>query len=166
MAGGKMATETTVLAIEHIVKTPGVCGGRPRVAGRRITVDFIVNGVERLGASIDEMVEAYDLSPAQVHAALAYYYDNRGEINSYIAEAERLSADATTGWRDEAIARARARHGTEPELYMTIAEVASDFDLNPSTIRRAIYAGQITARKAGGVWLVSRKDAEARWGSK
>jgi uncharacterized protein (DUF433 family) len=161
-----MATETTVLAIEHIVKTPGVCGGRPRVAGRRITVDFIVNGVERLGASIEEMVEAYDLSPAQVHAALAYYYDNRREIDGYIAEAERLSADATTDWQEEAIARAKAKYGVEPVLYLTIAEVARDFSLDPSTIREAIYKKRVNARKAGGVWLVSRKDAEARWGNR
>ena len=160
-----MVTETTVLVIEHIVKTPGVCGGRPRVAGRRITVDFIVTGVDRLGASVEEMANAYDLSPAQVHAALAYYYDNRGEIDGYILETERLSADAATDWQEEALARVRARQGSEPECYITAAEIARDFNLNPSTIRRAIYAGKVTARKAGGIWLISRKDAEARWGT-
>jgi uncharacterized protein (DUF433 family) len=32
----------SILAIEHIVTTPGVMGGEPRVAGHRVTVANIV----------------------------------------------------------------------------------------------------------------------------
>ena len=35
----------------------------------------------RLGKSTDEICAEYDLGLAEVHAALAYYYDHQGEID-------------------------------------------------------------------------------------
>ena len=70
----------------HIEQTPGVRGGRPRIAGRRITVDDVVIMHRRLGQTVDEIVAKYDLSFADVHAALAYYYDHQAEIDRRIAE--------------------------------------------------------------------------------
>lgn len=49
----------------HIEVTPGVRGGRPRIAGRRITVDDIVIMHRRLGQSVDEVVAKYDTSPSR-----------------------------------------------------------------------------------------------------
>lgn len=68
----------------HIEITPGVCGGRPRIAGRRITVQNVVLWHERMGKSVDEIVTEYDLSLADVHSALAFYFDNRQEIDAAI----------------------------------------------------------------------------------
>ncbi len=159
--------ETTVLAIEHIVRTPGVCGGDPRIAGRRITVHFIVNYIERLKGSVEEMGQAFDLTPAQIYAALAYYHDHRKEIDALIDEEERLyqedialhpERDITAAWR--------AREGVLPDSHMTVVETSQEFGIDPSTVREAIYKKRVSARKAGGIWLVSRKDAQARWGGK
>ena len=61
---------TTATANEHIEITPGVCGGKPRVAGHRITVANIVIWHERLGKSADEIATEYDLTLADVYAAL------------------------------------------------------------------------------------------------
>jgi uncharacterized protein (DUF433 family) len=72
----------------HIETTPGVAGGRPRVAGRRITVQNIAIWHERLGLDPDEIAAEHDLSLADVHAALAYYFDHREEIDSVIAADE------------------------------------------------------------------------------
>lgn len=69
---------------EHIVSTPDTCGGRPRVAGRRITVQHIAIDHERLGRSADQIASDYELSLAQVYAGLAYYFDNRDEIDQAI----------------------------------------------------------------------------------
>lgn len=69
----------------HIDATPGVVGGRPRIAGRRITVQSIAIWHERLGAGPDEIAAEYDLSLAEVHAALAYYFDHREAIDRAIA---------------------------------------------------------------------------------
>ncbi|HEY3963224.1 MAG TPA: DUF433 domain-containing protein [Planctomycetaceae bacterium] len=73
---------------EHIVKTPGACGGRACIAGHRIRVADISVWHERRGYSPDEIVSLFPgLCLADVHAALAYYFDNRTEI-TYDLEAD------------------------------------------------------------------------------
>ncbi len=64
----------------HIEVTPAVAGGKPRIAGHRITVQNVVVWHERLGLSADEIAGEYGLSLSDVYAALAYYYDHREEI--------------------------------------------------------------------------------------
>ncbi len=69
----------------RIVSTPGTCGGRPRIAGHRITVQHIVLDHQRGGVSPDEIASAYaGLALADVHAALAYYYADRDRIDADI----------------------------------------------------------------------------------
>lgn len=76
---------------EHIEITPGVAGGKPRVAGRRITVQNIAIWHERMGRCADEIATEYDLSLADVYAALAYYFDHRAEIDESIREGEAFA---------------------------------------------------------------------------
>jgi uncharacterized protein (DUF433 family) len=81
----------------RIVSTPGTCGGRPRIDGHRITVEDVAIWHERMGMSPDEIVSAYpSLTLSDVHAALAYYYENRDAIDADIrggqAFVERLRA--------------------------------------------------------------------------
>jgi uncharacterized protein (DUF433 family) len=73
----------------HIVIDPEIAGGKPRITGHRITVQNIVVWHEHLGLSADEISAEYDLSLADVYAALAYYFDHRVEIDESI-EADRL----------------------------------------------------------------------------
>ena len=62
---------------QHIVMTPGVCGGRPRIDGHRIRVIDVVSWCVYGDATIDEYIEQFpQLTRAEVHAALAFYYDN------------------------------------------------------------------------------------------
>ncbi len=70
----------------HIEMTPGTAGGKPRIAGHRVTVQNIVIWHERMGQSADEIATEYRLSLADVHAALAYYFDHREEIDASIRE--------------------------------------------------------------------------------
>lgn len=76
---------------QHIECTPGTCGGKPRIAGRRITVQNVAIWHERLGMTAREIAEEYDLSSADVHAALAYYFDHRDEIDASIREGEAFA---------------------------------------------------------------------------
>ncbi len=71
---------------QHIEITPGVVNGKPRIAGHRITVQDIVIWHERIGRSADEIANEYDLSLADIYAALAYYYDHRDEIDKAIKD--------------------------------------------------------------------------------
>jgi uncharacterized protein (DUF433 family) len=76
-----------------IVKTPGTCGGRPRIAGTRIKVEHVYNWVERQGMTPAQVVKEYPhLSMAQVYAALAYYWSHQDEIQRDITEGEELVA--------------------------------------------------------------------------
>ena len=78
-----MALETPTLD-RHIEITPGVAGGKPRIAGHRITVQNVAIWHERLGRSADEIDADYNLTLAEVYAALAYYFDHREDINASI----------------------------------------------------------------------------------
>jgi uncharacterized protein (DUF433 family) len=77
----------------HIEVTPGVAGGKPRIAGHRITVQNIAIWHERLGLSADEIATEYELSLADVYAALAYYHDHREEIDRSIRDDEDFIAE-------------------------------------------------------------------------
>jgi uncharacterized protein (DUF433 family) len=77
---------------KHIESTPGVCGGRPWIAGTRIRVQDIVIWHERLGYAPDEIVSHYpQLTLADVYAALTYYHDHREEIERFIQEGKELA---------------------------------------------------------------------------
>ena len=77
----------------HIEITPDVAGGKPRIAGHRITVQNIVTWHERIGRSADEIATAYGLTLAEVYAALAYYYDHREEIDAMIRADDAFVAE-------------------------------------------------------------------------
>lgn len=78
--------------IQHIVVSPDVAGGKPCIAGHRVTVQNVVIWHERLGLSADEIASHYGLSLADVYAALAYYYDHRQEIDDAILADESYVA--------------------------------------------------------------------------
>ncbi|MCS3613246.1 DUF433 domain-containing protein [Salinibacter ruber] len=71
---------------QRIEQTDGICGGKPRIVGHRITVQDVVVWHERLGWSVDQIASEYDLSLADVYAALAYYFAHREEIDRSIEE--------------------------------------------------------------------------------
>lgn len=75
----------------HITKNPRVCGGKACIDGTRIRVMDIVC-LEREGKKPEEMLNVFatPLTPGQVHAALAYYYDHREEIEASFAEEEGI----------------------------------------------------------------------------
>jgi uncharacterized protein (DUF433 family) len=101
------------------VTTPGVCGGKPRIAGRRITVANIAIWHERLGKSADDIATEYDLNLSDVYAALSYYFDYRAEIDESIAESKALIATL----RKENVSRLAEKlreqttHGENPVLH-------------------------------------------------
>lgn len=72
----------------YIEMTHGTVGGKPRITGRRITVQNIVIWHEWMGLSADEIATDYNLSLAEIYAALAYYYDNHQEIDQSIKDSQ------------------------------------------------------------------------------
>ena len=82
----------TVPTLDRFIEvTPGVSGGKPRIAGHRITVQDVAIWHERMGLSLDTIASKYDLSLAEIHAALAYYFDHRAEIDQSIRDGQVLA---------------------------------------------------------------------------
>lgn len=71
-----------------LVKTPGVCGGRIRVEGTRITVDRIPM-LYKQGLRAEEIAETYPhLTLGKIYAALAYFHANRDEVEANLTAAD------------------------------------------------------------------------------
>lgn len=88
-----MGSAPTTGLKQHISATPGVCGGKPCIAGTRIRV-FDVASLAQAGYLPDEIIERYpSLTLSDVHAALSYYYDNRDEIERQAAEDQRFAEE-------------------------------------------------------------------------
>ena len=86
------------IAHPHIGRNPAVLGGEPVIHGTRIGVRHIVEW-DRQGHNVDEIVGMYpQLTHAQVHDALSYYFDHRAEINGYIDE--NSEASVKSDYRD------------------------------------------------------------------
>ena len=78
---------------DRVTRTPGVCGGNACIAGHRVRVLDIVVWHEHQGMSPDEIVSNVPtITLAEVHAALAYYFDHLEEIQEEM-RAERASAE-------------------------------------------------------------------------
>ncbi len=75
--------------IPGIEQTPGVCGGKPRIAETRIRVQDIAIWHERLGRSADEIVSSHpQLTLAGVYGALSYYHAHRELIDAQMKQSE------------------------------------------------------------------------------
>jgi uncharacterized protein (DUF433 family) len=121
-------------------------------------VHDVVNAHLRLGAALEELLSMFQITSAQVHAALAYYYDHPEEIDAILDENARLAGQFGS---DEPVSPLR-----ELSVEMTASEVAAAFGLTARAVRSAAERGQIPARKSGATWLIRRRDAEARWGKR
>ena len=75
-----------------IDSTPGICGGRAKLAGTRVPVHRVA-GYYRLGYAPEEMLPLLNsLTLAQVHAALAYALANPEEIEQALREEQAVAS--------------------------------------------------------------------------
>ena len=83
---------------EYIGVRAGYCGGKPHILGHRIKVKHVAIWHEQMGMTPTEIAATYPtITLAQVHAALAYYYDHRDEIQAEIEEERRFVEDLRAG---------------------------------------------------------------------
>jgi uncharacterized protein (DUF433 family) len=75
------------MSIGSIIEaTPGICGGRARLAGTRVPVHRIAR-YHRLGYAPEEILSMLNsLSLSQIYAALAYALANPDEIQESLRE--------------------------------------------------------------------------------
>ena len=73
-----------------IQSDPEIWGGRPCIAGTRISVQAVAS-LFKDGLSAGEIAEEYPHVPAgHIHAAVAFYLANSEEIDGYLADDRRL----------------------------------------------------------------------------
>lgn len=75
-----------VQSINLIAKNPMIRDGRPCIAGTGLRVTDLVMANLFHKRSPDELVADYEVTLAQVYAALAYYYEHRPELDADIRE--------------------------------------------------------------------------------
>jgi uncharacterized protein (DUF433 family) len=78
-----------------VVRSPETLGGRPRIAGTRLSVQRVAAWY-KTGLNAEEICDRIGtVSLAQIYGALTYYHSNVTEIEAYLAEEkaeyERLS---------------------------------------------------------------------------
>ena len=93
-----LETATPSLAPEvvhpYVSRATDVQGGRPCIVGTRFPVKSVVVYLLRFGLAPEELVEEFpELTLAQVHDALSYYYDHKDELETDLAEDRRLAEE-------------------------------------------------------------------------
>ncbi|MFN8377001.1 MAG: DUF433 domain-containing protein [Anaerolineae bacterium] len=68
--------------------------GQAYITGRNIKVKMVISRlVHGTNATIEEVMEQYDLSPAEAHSVVAYYYDHKVEVDQYFEEEEHFARE-------------------------------------------------------------------------
>lgn len=68
--------------------------GQARIIGRTVKVKMVISRlIHGTGATVEEVMEQYNLTRAEVHAVLAYYYDHKREIDHYFEEEDRFAQE-------------------------------------------------------------------------
>lgn len=88
----------TVIRWEHhipytmaeIVATPGVLGGKPRLANHRISVVDVVELLDDVGYSVEESAEALEVTVEEIEAARGYWEEHPEEIAAQRRKREEL----------------------------------------------------------------------------
>jgi len=74
------------ISYPYITSHRGIANGSPIIEGTRITVRCIA-GYYQMGMSVDEILTSLShLTSAQVHTALAYYFDHQEETDKELEE--------------------------------------------------------------------------------
>ncbi|MCA0453808.1 MAG: DUF433 domain-containing protein [Chloroflexi bacterium] len=81
----------TVLSINLIATNPQVRNGRPYILGTTLTVADIATAKIYQLLDADGIADYFEIPLQQVHAALAYYYDHKAEIDQDIKQRRELA---------------------------------------------------------------------------
>lgn len=81
-----MASPAKKIDYPHIATDKNIANAAPIIAGTRVTVRAIA-GYYQMGMDVDNiLITLPHLTPAQVHAALSYYFDHQAEIDADLAD--------------------------------------------------------------------------------
>lgn len=74
--------------VQHIE----VRDGQARITGRNLKVKMVISRLfHGTGATVEEVMEQYNLTRADVHAVIAYYYDHKEAVDRYFEDEDRMA---------------------------------------------------------------------------
>ena len=129
-------------SIDLIYRNPKIRGGRPCIVGTSLRVIDVAMAMTFAERRPDQLAEDYDLSMSQVHAALAYYYCNKDEIDADIKEHNRRSEElAQEVFGDKSAFSSRLRHYMQDEDFRAaIAEANQASNKSRPRLIKALFA--------------------------
>ena len=134
---------STIESINLIYRDPDVRGGRPCIVGTGLRVIDIVNAMHFGNRTPDEMARGYAITLAQVHAALAYYYENKAEIDDDIREDIRIGLElAEEGWGrpDKSLKSRLSPFMQDKDILSAISEAISASNDERPALVKALFA--------------------------
>jgi len=81
----------TLLSINLIATNPQVRSGRPYILGTTLTVADIVTAKIYQMLDADGIADYFEIPLQQVHAALAYYYEHKSDIDEELKNRRALA---------------------------------------------------------------------------
>jgi len=79
----------TILNIDSIISDPKIRNGRPVIAGTTLRISDVAAWHNFGGLAAEDLAQHFQLPLGQIHAALAYYFLNKQDIDAEI----RANAD-------------------------------------------------------------------------
>ena len=74
--------------------------GKGYIKGRNIKAEMVARLHVLEKSSIKEVAQQYDLSPAEVQSAIAFYYDNQEQLDAEYRKALELAQEIGTSFDD------------------------------------------------------------------
>ncbi len=148
-------------SINLIYRNPSIRGGRPCIVGTSLRVIDIVMAMTFAERAPDQLAQDYDLSMAEVHAALAYYYDNKDEIDEDIREDIRRSeelAKKVFGDKSSFSSRLR-RYMRDDDFRAAILEAIEASNESRPALVKALFA-KMDALEVGGKAFIAEQVEE------
>ena len=121
-----------VESINLIWRRPGCRGGRATLIGRGLHVKFIVRDYldERHYPSPETIAQRYAATVPQVYAALAYYYENKPEIDEELASDQHFDDLLETQGPDAAVASLPPPVELDEPVIESLHLISRDTDLH------------------------------------
>ena len=105
-------SDAVIIPINYIERKPN--SNQYRIVGKGVTVEFLSRLIDDPEWTVERVCANYGLTPAEVHAAWAFYYDHQEEIDRRVNEdatQHRAAAQSDTARRERVQKRYAAKTG-------------------------------------------------------
>lgn len=88
-------SDAVIIPINYIERKPN--SEQYRIVGKGVTVEFLSRLVDDPEWTVERICANYGLTPSEVHAAWAFYYDHQVEIDNRVSEDAAQHEKAVAG---------------------------------------------------------------------